>query len=60
VARLHGAITAVLRDEGVRHRLIEAGAVPAPSPSAAHVQDFIASELTRWRTVIQDVGATPD
>jgi tripartite-type tricarboxylate transporter receptor subunit TctC len=60
VARLHGAITAVLRDEGVRQRLVESGAVAAPSPSPAHVQDFIAKELTRWRAIIQDIGATPD
>ncbi|WP_237216583.1 Bug family tripartite tricarboxylate transporter substrate binding protein [Falsiroseomonas oryziterrae] len=60
VQRLHAGITTALRDEGVRRRLIDAGAVAAPSPDPAHFTRFVAAEFTRWRGIIQDVGATPD
>jgi tripartite-type tricarboxylate transporter receptor subunit TctC len=60
VQRLFEAITATLRDEGVARRLIEAGAVPAPSESPAAFHAFLESEVTRWRGVVQDIGVTPD
>jgi len=60
LGRLHAGITNALRDEGVRRRLIDAGAVAAPSPDPAHFTRFVAAEFTRWRTIIQEVGATPD
>jgi tripartite-type tricarboxylate transporter receptor subunit TctC len=44
----------------VKRRLIEAGAVASPSPNPAEFTGFVARELTRWRSVIQDVGVTPD
>jgi tripartite-type tricarboxylate transporter receptor subunit TctC len=60
VARLHDAIGTALRDEGVRRRLIDAGAVASPSPSPAAFTQFVVAEFTRWRGIIQEVGATPD
>jgi tripartite-type tricarboxylate transporter receptor subunit TctC len=60
VQKLHDVIVTTLRDEGVKRRLIEAGAVASPSPNPAEFTGFVARELTRWRSVIQDVGVTPD
>jgi tripartite-type tricarboxylate transporter receptor subunit TctC len=60
VGKVHAALVAALRDEGVRRRLIEAGAVAAPSAAPGDFTDFVAKEFVRWRGVIQDVGATPD
>jgi tripartite-type tricarboxylate transporter receptor subunit TctC len=60
VRRVHNTLVASLRDEGVRRRLIEAGAVAAPSESPVAFSEFVVREFVRWRSVIQDVGATPD
>jgi tripartite-type tricarboxylate transporter receptor subunit TctC len=60
VRRVHDALVASLREDGVRRRLIEAGAVAAPSESPAAFTEFVAREFSRWRGVIQDIGATPD
>jgi tripartite-type tricarboxylate transporter receptor subunit TctC len=60
VQKLHDVIVTTLRDEGVKRRLIEAGAVASPSPNPGEFTGFVARELTRWRGVIQDVGVTPD
>jgi tripartite-type tricarboxylate transporter receptor subunit TctC len=60
VGRVHAALVSALRDEGVRRRLIEAGAVAAPSTAPGDFTEFVAKEFVRWRAVIQDVGATPD
>jgi tripartite-type tricarboxylate transporter receptor subunit TctC len=60
VGRLHAGIVSALRDDGVRQRLIEAGAVAAPSPDPAAFTAFVAQEFARWRGIIQEVGATPD
>lgn len=60
VQKLHDVIAATLRDEAVKHRLVEAGAVASPSPNPAAFTDFVAREFTRWRGVIQEIGVTPD
>ncbi|MGG5818622.1 Bug family tripartite tricarboxylate transporter substrate binding protein [Falsiroseomonas sp. HW251] len=60
VQKLHDAIVATLRDEVVQKRLVEAGAVAAPSRNPAAFTDFVAREFTRWRGVIQEIGVTPD
>lgn len=60
VGRLFEAITATLRDDGIARRLLEAGAVPAPSESPAAFHRFLESEVARWRGVVGEVGVTPD
>ncbi len=60
VRRLFQAITATLRDEGIARRLLDAGAVPAPSESPAAFHRFVDSEVARWRAVVQDIGVTAD
>jgi tripartite-type tricarboxylate transporter receptor subunit TctC len=60
IQRLFEAFTATLKDEGIARRLLEAGAVPAPSESPAAFHAFLTSEVARWRGVVQDIGVTPD
>jgi tripartite-type tricarboxylate transporter receptor subunit TctC len=60
VQKLHDIIVTTLRDETVQRRLIDAGAVAAPSRSPAVFTEFVAREFTRWRGVIQEIGVTPD
>jgi tripartite-type tricarboxylate transporter receptor subunit TctC len=60
VRRVHDALVVALRDEAVKRRLIEAGAVAAPSAQPQDFTEFVAKEFTRWRAVIQDIGVTPD
>jgi tripartite-type tricarboxylate transporter receptor subunit TctC len=60
VQKLHDVVVTTLRDEAVKRRLIEAGAVASPSPSPADFTGFVARELVRWRSVIQDIGVTAD
>jgi tripartite-type tricarboxylate transporter receptor subunit TctC len=60
VQRLFDAITATLRDEGIARRLLDVGAIAAPSESPAAFARFLESEVARWRGVVQDIGVTPD
>jgi tripartite-type tricarboxylate transporter receptor subunit TctC len=60
VARLHRALVTTLRDEAVQRRLIEAGAVAAPSASPAAFSEFVTAEFHRWAAAVREVGVTPD
>ncbi|MEN0076522.1 MAG: tripartite tricarboxylate transporter substrate binding protein [Paracraurococcus sp.] len=58
-ARWVTAIRAALRDPALRERFAGIGVVPGPMDPAAYAA-LIASELERWRGVIQAAGVKPD
>lgn len=57
VARLHGAITAALRDPQIVERFAAGGYMPA-SGSPADYAAFIDSEIAKWGQVTQALGIT--
>jgi tripartite-type tricarboxylate transporter receptor subunit TctC len=59
VARLHGALTKVLNDPGVKKRMAEQGAEPV-SETPEQFRDFIAAESKKWGEVVKQSGASVD
>ena len=53
VAKIHDAFTTALNDGEVRRKLLESGAVPAPS-SPDELGKLMQSELTRWSRVVKE------
>ena len=53
VAKIHDAFTTALSDPDVRRKLLESGAVPAPS-SPEELGKLMQSELTRWSRVVKE------
>jgi tripartite-type tricarboxylate transporter receptor subunit TctC len=62
VDRLNRALHAVLRDEGVRQRMVELGSAPASGERTTPVgaQAFWRAEITRWRPLIDAAGQFAD
>jgi tripartite-type tricarboxylate transporter receptor subunit TctC len=59
IAKINGDFTRVLRDAGVRERLVAIGAEPAPnSPEAFGA--FLRRETERWAKLIKQGGDRPD
>jgi tripartite-type tricarboxylate transporter receptor subunit TctC len=52
IARLNGAFTAALNDAEVRRKLLQAGAVPAPT-TPDELGDILKSEHARWGEIIR-------
>ena len=53
IGKLHDAVTAALAAPDIRDRLIEAGAIPAPT-TAAEFGDLLREELARWGRVVRE------
>jgi tripartite-type tricarboxylate transporter receptor subunit TctC len=53
VAKLHDATVAAINAPEVRAKLVQSGAVPAPT-SSAEFGSMLASELARWGRVVRD------
>jgi tripartite-type tricarboxylate transporter receptor subunit TctC len=53
--KLHKAIVDALNDPGVKAKLIQSGAVPAPT-SAADFGKMLKDELARWTRVVREKG----
>ncbi len=51
--KLHGAVIAALNDPGIRRKLVESGAVPAPT-SPEEFGRLLAAEFVRWGRVVRD------
>jgi tripartite-type tricarboxylate transporter receptor subunit TctC len=59
VAKLNEAVVAALNAPDVREKLLQAGAVPAPT-SSAEFGSILAEEHARWGTVLKDKNIKPD
>ena len=55
IAKLHGAVTTALNDPAISQKLVQSGAVPAPT-SPEDFRKLIASELERWGKVVREKG----
>jgi tripartite-type tricarboxylate transporter receptor subunit TctC len=55
VTRLNRAVRAALADQDVRQKLVNVGAVPAPTTPEEFAQ-FLRDELARWGKVIREKG----
>jgi tripartite-type tricarboxylate transporter receptor subunit TctC len=53
VAKLHDAVVSVLEQPDTREKLLQSGAVPAPT-SSAEFGKFLGDELARWGRVVQE------
>jgi tripartite-type tricarboxylate transporter receptor subunit TctC len=52
IAKLNSAFTTALNDAEVRRKLLQAGAVPAPT-TPEELAEILRSELARWGTIIR-------
>ena len=59
VRKVNAEVAQILREPSVVARLLEVGGVPAPG-TPEEFGDFIASEVVKWRKVIQDAGIRLD
>jgi len=59
VAKLNEAVVAALNAPDMREKLLQAGAVPAPTSSAGFGK-ILADEHQRWGTVLKDKNIKPD
>jgi tripartite-type tricarboxylate transporter receptor subunit TctC len=55
VAKLNGATVAALNDPVVHQKLVQSGAVPAPT-SPAEFSQLLRSELERWGRIVREKG----
>ena len=55
IAKLNTAFVAAINDPGVREKLVQSGAIPAPTPPAEFGQ-LLKDELARWGRVVRDKG----
>jgi len=53
VAKLNAAVTAALSDPTVREKLVQSGAIPAPTSSAEFGQ-LMSEEIARWGRVVEE------
>ena len=53
IARLNNVLTAALNDPAINAKLVESGAVPAPT-TPAEFSAFLRSELARWGKIVRD------
>jgi len=60
VQRIRDGFARAGADEGVKQRLVEAGAVSSISESPAAFARFTAAEFERWGRVVREIGVTPD
>jgi tripartite-type tricarboxylate transporter receptor subunit TctC len=59
VAKLHDAVVAVLETPDVREKLLQSGAVPAPT-SSAEFGKMLSDELARWGRVVREKNIKED
>jgi tripartite-type tricarboxylate transporter receptor subunit TctC len=59
IAKLHDAVVAAIDAPEVRDKLVQSGAVPAPT-SSAQFGAFLADELARWGRVVRERNIKED
>ncbi|HZQ63401.1 MAG TPA: tripartite tricarboxylate transporter substrate binding protein, partial [Casimicrobiaceae bacterium] len=60
IARLHAAMTKVMRNPAVIERLSTIGMEAVTSPTPDDFRQMIAEELKRWPAVVQAAGVSPE
>jgi len=55
LARLHAAAVAAIKDPAVNEKLVQVGAIPAPS-SPQELTQLLRSELERWGRLVREKG----
>ena len=55
LARLHAAATAAINDPCVKEKLVQVGAIPAPT-SPQEFGQLLRSELERWGRIVREKG----
>ena len=56
VGKLHAALKAVTALPEVQAQMINLGTIPVDSPSPEAQQQFINSEIVRWKKVVEFAG----
>jgi tripartite-type tricarboxylate transporter receptor subunit TctC len=56
VDKLHGDLKSLLDSPDAKSQILKNGMIPTDNPSVAGLRDFIASEIVRWRKVVQQAG----
>jgi tripartite-type tricarboxylate transporter receptor subunit TctC len=59
IAKLHDAVVAAINAPDVRDKLVQSGAVPAPT-SSAEFGKLLGDELARWGRVVRDKNIKED
>jgi tripartite-type tricarboxylate transporter receptor subunit TctC len=59
LAKLHDAVAATLDAPDVREKLVQSGAIPAPT-SSAEFGKLLADELARWGRVVREKNIRED
>ncbi|HEX5212679.1 MAG TPA: tripartite tricarboxylate transporter substrate binding protein [Pseudolabrys sp.] len=57
VAKLHAAVLKAMADPDVRQHMIAASMVPTSSPTPESFKAFVATESTKWKTVVEQIKA---
>lgn len=60
VEKVHAAAVHAMKDETVRKRFLDSGAIPVTSKSPAEFKSFLEADAKKWSQVIKDVGAKPE
>ncbi len=60
ITKLHAGVLLALQDQGIRKRLIDDGADPAPSASPEEFGALIRSEVAKWAKVVKAAGIQPE
>jgi tripartite-type tricarboxylate transporter receptor subunit TctC len=59
IAKLHDAVVAAINAPDVRDKLVQSGAVPAPT-SSAEFGKLLGDELARWGRVVREKNIKED
>ena len=57
VAKLHAAVLKAMADPDMRKHMIAASMVPTSSPTPESFKAFVAAELAKWKTVVEQIKA---
>jgi tripartite-type tricarboxylate transporter receptor subunit TctC len=58
LAKLHGALKAILAEPEIRGQIARFGMIPVDSPSPEELHRYVGSETARWSKIVQQAGAT--
>jgi tripartite-type tricarboxylate transporter receptor subunit TctC len=57
LAKLHGELKTALALPEIRDTISRSGMIPQDSPSPEELSRYVASEIIRWRKIVQEAGA---
>ena len=56
VNKLHDEIKTLMAQPEIQQQMIKMGLIPVDTPSVEQLQNFVASEITRWGKLVQQAG----